>query len=129
MCYRSHDFCVILEGQIPVCASRGHIHHPAVFCTELDPEPFQVRRGFTPQIDEHVEHRSARTAHELYFLVRGRLIMQATQRASTPAERGVALHECRAKTMLGELPRTPQPCERSPFVLAWFRVDNPGALY
>jgi hypothetical protein len=89
---------LLRQHQEAVRETRRHVQHPLADVVELGSEPAAEPRGPATHVHHHVEHASARHAHQL-SLGPFELVMQAAQGAAARA-RMVVLHEARRQAGL-----------------------------
>ena len=93
----------VLEHLVAVREALGHVQRAAVLRAQLDRDVLEERRALRAQVDDDVDDRAARGAHELR-LRRGReLEVHPAQRALVLVERGVGLGDHGLEPVLLEL--------------------------
>jgi hypothetical protein len=80
------------------------------------------------QVDDHIEDRAGRAAHELDLLVRRGLEVEAAEGPGVRVPREAALDDPRREALLGELVAIPAPCEEPALVAVRLGLDHVRAL-
>ena len=119
---------LVLQHLVAVREALGHVERAVVVGGELDGDVLEVGRALRAQVDDDVENRAARAAHELRFRRRRILEVHAAQRALASVERDVGLRDDRLEPVLGEFVLAERAREETAVVLAALEVDDERAL-
>src|SRR2546427_4764985 len=115
------------ERLIAVGAPLGDVHHAAILCGKLHPDPLLVGRRFAPQVEDDVEQRAHRAAHELRLRPRGELIVQPPEATLAVYEPGVDLRHAAVQPVRLQFPLAPHPCKEAAVILAPLGLDDVDA--
>src|SRR5947209_2760533 len=86
------DFGFVFQGKKTVCASFRYVHHFPVFGGENYSNPLLESRRVRTKVEYNIVDRTPGATNEFGLAMRRNLVMHATQRCSSRAERYAALH-------------------------------------
>ena len=105
-----------------------HVERAVVVLAQFDGHVLQVGRAFRPQVDDDVEDRAPRGAHQLGFGRGRKLEVHPAQRALLVIEGDVGLCDHRLQPVLLELVLTEGAGEKPARILAALDVDDERAF-
>src|SRR6266508_1338270 len=114
----------VLEDLVTVGEALRHVDGPVIVGGQLDRHVPQVGRAVWAEVDDDVDDRPARAAHELR-LGSGRVLeMHPAHRAPTDVEREVGLGDRHLEAVISELLLAKGTGKESPVVLASLEFDH-----
>src|SRR3990172_5456588 len=116
------------ENLVSVREPLRHVERPVIVGIKFHRNMFQVSRALRTQVQDDVQDRAARAAHELRFRGGRELKMHPAKRASLFAKGDVGLGDYGLKAVFREFLLAERAREETPAVLPALHVNDEGAF-